>query len=128
MAGQRLIHWNTLEGRPVRPFTRRTRERQENVDVDHHGGESLMPVWAIVLIAIVVVLLLAVGGLGVSMSIKDDNADARRAKEAERRREWDRCSRRGPQCQASLRCRGMQPWLRSANNLPPVHDERQYHD
>jgi len=87
-----------------------------------------MPVWAIVLIAIVVVLLLAVGGLGVSMSIKDDNADARRAKEAERRREWDRWSRRGPQYQASLQFRQMEPWLRSANNLPPVHDERQYHD
>ena len=87
-----------------------------------------MPVWAIVLIVIVVVLLLAVGGLGVSMSIKDDNADARRAKEAERRREWDRWSRRGPQYQASLQFRQMEPWLRSANNLPPVHDERQYHD
>jgi hypothetical protein len=88
----------------------------------------VIPIWAIVLIVIVGVIVLGVGAAGVWMSVQDGNADQHRAREAERRREWERWSRRGSLYRASLQFRDMQPWLRVANNLPPKHDESQYHD
>jgi hypothetical protein len=52
----------------------------------------------------------------------------RRRRRIARERAQDRWKRGGAHHQASLAARDMQPWLRNANGLPPVHDEKLFHD
>jgi hypothetical protein len=92
-----------------------------------------MPGWAIALIvvgSIIFLALLVLGGWGAWISAQEGDTAPRPPNryEKERQREWERWKRGGQLHQASRQFRDMQPHLRIANGLPPIHDEDLFHD